>query len=295
MTLHNYNEKSVNVFVEGLIHNKVILPFKDGYILSTPFEIELPAMIARKLTASYKNNEETGGLLLARVVTGKGGTKLLIDNWQEIENKVEEYYPTYSKKNSYLADQNIYQKVLEENFSKVANEILFPIHYHTHPTIELENNAEFLSSFSKLDLSDADINASESRSLRLGKYNLYYVNSILTGKVLIGNFRENRILFYGKGISPTNFKGVRKHQGVNAIYETISEQESGLDKFLATAGFALWELGALAMASNNKPHMAKDMRDGLADLVKNKEYFSTISDYIPTVVKIPIFRIDENS
>lgn len=103
--------------------------------LIPPFTIFIPNAIHKEIVGLYPLHEETGGLMFASLTKKNDKILLTIDSIIEIENDVENVFPGESKTNSYFPECKQYIKILSKNFSLTDyRKILFPVHFHTHPT-----------------------------------------------------------------------------------------------------------------------------------------------------------------
>jgi len=280
-----HNRQACEAWFRYMLNSQITTREGNDIKLRPPFEILLLRDNGRAITATYKDSEETGGLMFGKFLWSDRKLTLIICEHHQIENVIEKYNPTKSRKGSYLPDPTIYQNILEKNFSKQSSDqILFPIHYHTHPTENQKEDVFYISTGNKLRLSNADKHAANNRSIKLGENILLYLNAIITG-----NESEHRILFYGNGISPFQFeetKAKQVKQGVKDITEGI-ENES--HKKLAMAGIEIFRRLAVGLSPELSPYLL----DKLADFSNRQEYFSIIRENMDTRITIPELKKEE--
>jgi hypothetical protein len=266
---------------------------KSGYInlenrdltLTTPFELIIPLSEAQKISASYKDNEETGGLIFCEMMSEKESLKLIVREHRPVPNEVERFFKNKSKKNSYYADPDLYHALLSENFSKAdSGEILLPIHYHTHPTDDIKDDYRYLSTMSRLMLSEGDKHVSLERKIQLEDINLIYLNAILTG-----NWLEHRIISYGKGVSPLDFEETLNRQSAQGIIDATEAIESEGWRLAARLGLIL----ATGVVGMNNPYHGKELLNSFSDYTNEKQYFSVISKTTDTRILFPKMLPDD--
>lgn len=281
-----FDVKACSEWISRFTKSKIFVKHEQQYDkLSIPFEIELLPNEMNKITATYLDDEETGGLMLCKMKMNENKLRLILHKHFQIRNAVEEYCEGKSRKSSYYPEPSAYLKVLSDNFSnKDSSKILFPIHYHTHPTSDIKEDVRYITTAIKLDLSDGDKNASNNREIKLGVNNLLYVNAILTG-----SGSENRIVFYGKGITPYDFNKPKAKQFVQGVMDVTEDiEKDGWKIFWRT----LIGVGTVATAIYGGPDAVRSLTDTFTDMVNKKEYFGVIGKFKSTIITIPEYKED---
>jgi hypothetical protein len=106
--------------------NRIIVADKEYARLNTPCEFEFPESIVKSIRDNYKADEEKGGVILFRRSRQNGKCCFTAANVVFITNVTE-----HDKRTSYLADS----KGLDTAYGNALKEKLFPLAFHTHPTI----------------------------------------------------------------------------------------------------------------------------------------------------------------
>lgn len=277
--VNKFNRENCLKFVKNLADLDVAYVKDKTIIIKPPFTIEIPTAITSKIVTRYKSDEERGGLMFGYFKKVEDLIVLEIKEYHEIENYIETYRPEKSKRWAYFPHIESYTAALENNFCKVDGDVLFPIHYHTHPSKELEPG-KHMSTATKLELSEADKNSSDSRFIEIDGGKLQYLNAIITG-----NESENRIVFYGKDVTDYDFSNNIHQQALQGILDSTAGIESTGGKIGAIGlGF-----GALLLGIFN-PEFGNEAINLLPDLKNEKEYFGTISRIGATKIKIPKYQ-----
>jgi len=250
-----------------------------------PFDIEIDKKIFDSILKLYRPDEEKGGLMFATIKKGQTLT-LKIESIRKIRNVVEKYYDDASKATSYLACPTQYKKLLSANFSKVIPEqILIPIHFHTHPT---KNDAEGKNYLAKIcdphNMSDQDIIVSRVRCILIGELKLFYLNAIITG-----DEKSHRILFYGHKVMPENYT-MEKFQQISTAFGKLTDKIENEEwrVFAKVAGTSLAMLAAV-----NAPHLVKPALDHFAASLDKGEFWAKLKNG-KTIVKIPVRDLESD-
>ena len=282
-----YDVKSCKQWLKWLNDSDIITEDEGSIKLFPPCEIELPQNISTAITSTYLDDEETGGLQFCSIELVEDIVKLNVRAHHEVPNDVENAFPGLSRKNSYYALRTEYEKHLSDNFSKEnEKDILFPIHYHTHPTVNIKEDVRYITTAIKLELSDGDKDVSKCRKIILDDTNLLYINAILTG-----NESEHRIIFYGKGITPHNFNKPKAKQFVRGVMDgTESIESDGWKVFWRV----LIAAGTVTSAIYGGPDAVRMLTDTFVDMVNKKEYFGVIDKFKSTIINIPEYKPEEH-
>lgn len=284
--VEKYNIKEINRWFTNHIDANFLESKSEIILPKAPFEIEISDNIyATEIAPIYKNNQENGGIIFCKIIYANEGMKLRACRVEEIENVYETTSedPTRSRANAYRPNRYQYLTFMEDNFSKTAEDILFPIHFHTHPTKDAKEEREYYNAFSQLHTSEADRNVAQARFMQFNNIKLRYANAIITGHGDIHN-----ILIYIPDVTPLEFMQTK----IDRIYNTYEKGGRDFAETVKSEGWKkviphLSKLGALFT------HLAfRDNIDEFVHFFKSNEYFTTFEEKTTTVIRIP--EIDTN-
>lgn len=275
-----FNKDACNewlLHIEGL---KVIRMAARTVHLVPPFNIRISKVISHKIIRMYVPNEEKGGLMFAKVVIENNAVTLSVQSFHEVENRVEIEIPGQSKSGSYFPNREKYLEILQKNFSKKRpGNILFPIHFHTHPTRDkLEDLKLYKQIFDPLNLSPGDKVVSKKRHIQLDDLTLLYLNSIITG-----DDKEHRIIFYGNQVTPEDFTSEKFKQTFNTIEDLTEKIEDDGWKFFARIAFS----GLTLFGTFKAPQVTMPLIEQFAYSFNRNEFWGKLNAEGDTVIKIP--------
>ena len=129
-----FNHLNCEQWIEHLMQLGLIKITKNVCHLVPPFTITINKEIHERISELYVPYEERGGLFFASIIKDNGNIILNIESVVMIENNVEQEFPYLSKGDHYFPNRILYNQTLSKNFSNENYlQILFPIHFHTHP------------------------------------------------------------------------------------------------------------------------------------------------------------------
>ncbi|MFY9309363.1 MAG: hypothetical protein WAQ28_09985 [Bacteroidia bacterium] len=287
LELSGFNTKTINTWLNRHINSNFLKIDNDFILPNTPFSVIVPQNLYQMyIKPLYVNNEEKGGLLLCSISNTGKKNEVIVEKVVEIKNVFvpTKEFPNRSKANTYLRCIKEYTAALEENFSHENPEkILFPIHFHTHPTIDEKAELEYYNTYTHLNTSPQDQVAATNRYLKFKNIKFRYLSAIITGHKNIHN-----ILIYAPGVTPLDFVNVKTDRITNSFKkggENLSEladSQTGKDalKTFAELGGALFNL-----------YFHKRI-DYMSHLFGDSEYFTTLNEKEPTIIQIP--QIDKD-
>lgn len=287
LELSKFHTKTINTWLNKHINSNFLKLENDFILPNTPFSVVFPQDIYQKdIKPLYVNNEEKGGLILCSISNTDKTNNILVEKIVEIKNVFEptKEHPNRSKADTYLPCIKDYIAVLEENFSNEdSGKILFPIHFHTHPTIDEKAEMEYYNTFIHLNTSPGDQKVALNRYLKFKNIKFRYLNAIITG-----HEDTHNILIYAAGVTPLDFVKVKLNR-INDSFEKggenlaeLSDHQNGKDawKTLAKLGGELFNI------------YFRNQIDYMSHLFGENEYFTTLSKDKPTVIQIPQIDID---
>jgi hypothetical protein len=282
----NYDKEATSRWMN--YYNDRFLKYAHPFVTpTTPFHIEVTINVYNELKKIYIYNEERGGIIFCKILLEQNAWKLETVKVNEVENTcgAEPNELGKSRANCYRPNGEQYLGYMHENFSQNdLDSILFPIHFHTHPTKNEQEAFQYYNSYShrKLNTSAQDRKVAEGRFLQFGTVKLRYMNAIITGHA-----NNYNIMFYAKDVTPLNFmktKFKRLQDAIEKCGDNISrpiesKTSSGFTKVVVNF------LGAIAIGLGYKYRMI----DYAANLFEDREYFGSLYSDKPTVFKIPLY------
>lgn len=282
--IKNYNSESTFKWLNDHKQNNFHRYEKPIVLPNTPFEIEVTIDVYNDLKEIYVSNEEKGGIIFCKLIQIENQSRLQTVRIEEVENVFEpsDEYPGRDKTNAYRPDAEYYLNLLSENFSHQNSEaILFPIHFHTHPTKDQEKALEYYNNYWNLNTSEADQDRARERFAQFNNVKLRYMSAIITG-----HEDEHNILFYAEDVTPLDFMMVkfkRLQDGVSKFGSELASLSDDKDKqVLIKSAVELLGVGFLAFNRN--------MVDYVANMLEDKEYFGSLNADEPTIIKIPQYN-----
>lgn len=278
-----FNKDTVAAWLENHRENGLMKYEKPIVCPVAPFEIEVTEDAYKKLESIYVSNEERGGIIFCKIINNKDNTILRTIEVKEVPNVYKPYPedPGGSKANRYRPDSRVYLSHLESNFKSEKEEILFPIHFHTHPTVDNDKLMEYYNQYFKLNTSDGDQNVSKIRYVEFNGVKMRYLNAIITG-----NESDHNIVFYAPDVTPLDFFSTKLNR-IKGKISNFGEQLSTLSEDKDKQEIikrAVEAVGMLAVGLN------MNTIDYIPMLFEEKEYFGSLNKKGSTVIKIPKYK-----
>ena len=274
--IDQYNKESVDKWINNNLEKNIFQIHPDSYIHTTPIEIEVTVQVSLRLIKLYNQYEEKGGIIFCSLNCSNGKTIIKTEFVCDVPNIDE------NKTNTYAPNDEIYLKLLNENFSNQNHsQILLPIHFHTHPTKDLQeaisySQLYFITHF-KLNTSEGDQNVVKLRFLEFDKIKVGYFHAIITGHDLFLN-----IIFYAHNVTPLDFLEVKRKLIHNAFKE-FGDEFSKITDNPEKKGIIKKGLRAMGKLAGNSSNI-----DELASLYDG-EYFGMLKENESTIISIPQF------
>jgi hypothetical protein len=276
-----FNKEIVAAWLDSHRENGLMKYEKPLVCPVAPFDIEITENVYKELQSIYLPHEERGGIIFCKIIKGSGTYVLQAVDVKEVPNVYEPYEkdPGGSKANRYRPNANVYINYLKNNFSKTqSEEILFPIHFHTHPTADNKKLMEYYNQYFHLNTSDGDQDVSKIRYVEFNSVKMRYLNAIVTG-----HDADYNIVFYAPDITPLDFfstKLDRIRRKLSNFGEELSSltEDKGKKEIIKSAVEAV---GMLAIGFN------MNTIDYIPMLFKEKEYFGSLNKVGSTVINIP--------
>lgn len=281
--IQNYNSKAVAEWMNDHLEKKVFKYPKPIVLPNTPFVIEITSEIYKELKEIYVNYEEHGGIIFCQIICLDGKTTLKAVKVVEIPNV---YLPCAdrpgrTRANSYLPDAQKYISAMENVFSlNEAKSLLFPIHFHTHPTKDEKEELEYYNAFKALNTSGADKNAALNRYVKFQNVKLRYMNAIITG-----HDDTHNILIYAPEVTPLDFLKVK----MNRVMKSFSEGGEAASELTKNEGGKV-AIKVIAQIVGLTSMIAfYGQLDYYTQLFGDNEYFTTLIEEESTIIRIPIY------
>ena len=283
-----FNTNSITTWADSHIQTKFLKYEKPILLPNTPFDIEITSNVYRDIKKIYVNNLEKGGIIFCKIIQLQDKFRLQTSEIVEVKNVFEpsEKHPGRDKSNTYRPDANFYLSLLENNFSQQDhNNILFPIHFHTHPTQDKEKTLEYYKSHWQLNTSGADQDRARERYAEFNSVKFRYLSAIITG-----HDDDHNILFYAQEVTPLDFmttKFKRLQSGVSKIGSELSSLSEDKNKQRVIKD-VVDLLGSALIAFNS------NMIDYAANMFEDKEYFGSLNPNSSTIINIPFYKKDDD-
>ncbi len=282
-----FNTKTVAAWLDGHRETGLMKYEKPLICPVAPFDIEITQKAYESLQSIYLPNEERGGIIFCKVIKENGNCILQAIDVNEVPNAYEPYAedPGGSKANRYRPDANLYLSYMKNNFSKAqSEEILFPIHFHTHPTSDNDKLMEYYNQYFHLNTSDGDQNVAKIRYVEFNSVKMRYLNAIITG-----NDEDHNIVFYAPDVTPLDFFSTKLDR-IRGKLSNFGEQLSSLSEDKGKQEIikrAVEAVGMLAVGFN------MNTIDYIPMMFEEKEYFGSLNREGSTIIKIPKYKPEQ--
>lgn len=268
-----------------LKHEKpIVLP-------NTPFEVEITPLVFADLKTIYTQEEERGGIIFCETNNHNGKFLLKSKYVVQIPNTFQPSpeKPDRTRKNTYRPDQILYENSLSKNFLlSTHSDILFPIHFHTHPIEKRKEVVHYFRTYEELNTSDGDRDVATRRFAEFNNVKLRYMNAIFTGSE-----DEHHILLYAPGVTPLKFFMI-KFMRVIKKFDDLGELLSEFTK--NPNGKELIQRGTKAVGGILTALCLNDI-DFISQMFEDNEYFTTLNEKESTFIVIPKYleKITDNA
>lgn len=183
----------------GFLREWNISIHKRLHTLKPPLKIRFSNKVVEKIREKYRPRFEIGGILLARPTLKNGDRTLEVKKVVFLRN----LSPTPEK--SFHFDKREALRLWKEN-SETDKEYYIPIHFHSHPFIDIDrlsNVHSIIPSLAPLTTSEKDQKTSLGLDIKIKEVDFLIPSALVVKSELVK--KRTVIGFYGGGITPTNF------------------------------------------------------------------------------------------
>ncbi len=210
---------------------------KKVYTLKPPLRLRFSEKVVEKITKYFHPKFEVGGILLAKP-TLKNGVKIL-----EVKKVIFLRNFSSTPEREFRFDRSEIFRVWKEN-SEVDKEYYVPIHFHSHPLIDLKEPSDIRSIFAALaplTSSKKDQEASLDLDMKMEEASFLIPSALVVKSEIVG--KDIVIGFYGGGITPTDFTEYM----VNLTGQTMKETWDMLKAWVKEDSNRIWILIILGL------------------------------------------------
>ena len=173
---------------------------KKVYTLNTPLKLKFSINAVEKIRKNYHSKLEGGGIMIAKPSL-KNGDKIL-----EVKEVIFLKNLSSTPERSFQFNKSDILKVWKEK-SESDKEYYVPIHFHSHPQIDLEKVAgigNITASLAPLTASERDQETSLGLDIEMNGFDFLVPSALIVKSEIVAS--EIIIGFYGGGVTPTDFK-----------------------------------------------------------------------------------------
>lgn len=222
----------------GFLREWNISIHKKLHTLRPPLETRFSDTVVRKIREKYHPRFEIGGILLARPILRNGERILEVKKVVFLQN----LSPTPEKE--FRFDKSEVLRLWKEN-SETDKEHYVPIHFHSHPFIDIDrlsNIHSIIPSLAPLTTSEKDQETSLGLDIKIKEVDFLIPSALVVKFEIVKKCAV--IGFYGGGITPINFNEYMIKLTGQTIKETWDMVKAWVDED-PSRGWILIVLGFL--------------------------------------------------